>query len=289
MYQEYWSLKEKPFENTPEPRFFYCSAKHEEARMRFLYAVEEKKGAFLLSGEYGSGKTLLSRVVMAKLMQQEDEYKVALVVNPAISSLELLNEIVYQLGEDNPIPDRKVDILRHLSEMFYQTAQDNKHTVIIIDEAQAIEDESVFEELRLLLNFQLNERFLLTIILLGQPELIAKIEKLPQLEQRLALRYHLTTLNESETKSYIEHRCRVAGREELLFSEGACKLTYQYSQGVPRQINNLCDLSLVIGMGEKATLIDERITKDVIEDFQKGQEAVSRKKGKNKWLGYQIS
>jgi general secretion pathway protein A len=280
MYESYWGLKEKPFENTPDPRFFYCSTKHEEALMRLLYAVQERKGSAMLSGEYGSGKTLLSRVILSKLLQEEDKYKVALIINPAIAVSELLSEIVYQLGGETSREDRKIDILRNLNEILYKTAEDNKHTVIIIDEAQAIEDESIFEELRLLLNFQLNERFLLTLLLLGQPELKDKVEKLPQLKQRLALYYHLTILTESETIGYIEHRCRVAGRQEPIFLAETCKLIYEYSKGVPRQINNLCDLSLVIGMGQKAPHINEQIIQSVVNDFQQGQQAVNEIKEK---------
>lgn len=275
MYEDYWGFKEKPFENTPDPRFFYCSIKHEEALLRLLYAVQEKKGAAMLSGEYGSGKTLLSRLVLGKLMQQEDKYNVALVVNPAIPVLELLAEIVYQLGAEHSSQDRKIDILNRLNDILYRTVKNDKHTVIIIDEAQ-VTDESVFEELRLLLNFQLNERFLLTLLILGQPELREKIEKLPQFKQRLAVQYHLTTLSEPETKSYIEHRCKVAGRDQPLFLEPTYKLIYGYSNGVPRKINNLCDLSLVVGMGDDVTHIDEQIIQEVINDFQQGQEAVGK-------------
>lgn len=285
MYCDYWGFTEKPFENTPDPKFFYYSSKHEEALMRLLYAVQERKGSALLSGEYGSGKTLLSRVIFGKLMQEEDKYKVALIVNPAIPALELLSEIVYQLGMETKAEDRKIEILRHLNELLYKAVEDDKHTVIIVDEAQAIEDTSIFEELRLLLNFQLNERFLLTLLLLGQPELREKIEEIPQLKQRLAVRYHLTTFSEAEAKNYIEHRCSVAGRRQPLFSDGAYKLLYEYSKGIPRQINNLCDLCLVIGMGEKAKQIGARIVRDVIGDYQQAeavskQEAVSDRREK---------
>ena len=279
MYRDYWGFKEKPFENTPDMRFFYYSPKHEEALMRLLYAVQERKSSAMLSGECGSGKTLLSRIILSKLMKEGELYRVALVVNPSIPVLELLGEIVYQLGGENPAQERKVDILRRLNAILYAAAEGNRHTVIIIDEAQAIEDESVFEELRLLLNFQVNERFLLTLLLLGQPELRDKIELLPQFKQRLALRYHLTTLTESETKKYIEHRCLVAGRAEPVFSLEAYKLIYKYSKGLPREINNLCDLSLVIAMGEKTASINERIIKEVIQDFQSGQEAVGKVNG----------
>lgn len=272
MYNDYWGFKEKPFENTPDPRFFYCSAKHEEALMRLLYAVQERKSSAMLSGECGSGKTLLSRIILNRLMNKE-KYKVALVVNPAIPLLELLGEIVYQLGGENPAGERKIDILRRLNEILYSVSQDGKHTVIIIDEAQTIAEDSVFDELRLLLNFQVNERFLLTLLLLGQPELREKIEGTRQFKQRLALRYHLTTLTEVETKAYIGHRCLVAGKEIPPFSDGAYKLIYEYSQGLPREINNICDLSLVIGMGERADSVCERIAGEVIKDFQQVQEA----------------
>ena len=273
MYNDYWGFKEKPFENTPDPRFFYCSAKHEEALMRLLYAVQERKSSAMLSGECGSGKTLLSRIILNRLMNKE-EYKVALVVNPAIPLLELLGEIVYQLGGENPAGERKIDILRRLNEILYSVSQDGKHTVIIIDEAQTISEDSVFDELRLLLNFQVNERFLLTLLLLGQPELREKIEATRQFKQRLALRYHLTTLTEVETKAYIGHRCLVAGKESPPFSDGAYKLIYEYSQGLPREINNICDLSLVIGMGERVNLVEERIVSEVIKDFQQAYETI---------------
>ncbi len=275
MYEEYWKLKEKPFENTPDSRFFFCSPEHEEALMRLLYSVEERKGSAMLSGEYGSGKTLLSRVIYGKLMQQEEAYKVALIVNPAIPVLELLGEIVYQLGGENSAADRKIDILRSLNEILFQTAKEGKHTVVIVDESQVIADESVFEELRLLLNFQLNERFLLTLLLLGQPELREKIDRIPQFRQRLALRFHLTTLKPDEVRSYIEHRLRVAGRQDNMFSDGVYRLIYEHSQGVPRQINNLCDLSLVIGMGRKVNIIDEQIISDVVKDMFYHQEAIA--------------
>lgn len=268
MYENYWGLKEKPFENTPDPRFLFYSSKHEEALMRLLYAVRERKGAAMLSGEYGSGKTLLSRVVMAKLLNEGERYKVALIVNPAIPKEELLSEIVYQFGGEPTKDDKKSELLRKLNDILYRNMGDSKHSVIIIDEAQAIEDESTLEEIRLLLNFQLNEIFLLTLLLVGQPELKDKIDRIPQFKQRLAIKYHLGTLEFNETDRYIKHRCKVAGREEPVFSDKAIGLIYDASKGVPREINNLCDLCLVIGMGEKVNIINEDIAAKVIRDMK---------------------
>lgn len=138
----------------------------------------------------------------------------------------------------------------------------------MIDEAQAIGDQDSFEELRLLLNFQLNDNFLLTLILLGQPELKEKVDKLPQLRQRLAVRYHLKALTEKETKEYIKHRLEVAGAKQQFFSESAFKEVYYFSAGIPRRINNICDMALLVGCGEGVDKIDKKIIKDVSEDLE---------------------
>ena len=268
MYEEYWGFLEKPFENSPDPRFLYCSTQHEEALMRMMYTVRERKGAALLTGEYGSGKTLLSRVLIGKFSEEFSRYSISLVVNPAISPLDLLKEIVYQLGCSVSNSDSKVDILHRLNEVLYRNLLEERHSVIIIDEAQAIEDEASFEEMRLLLNFQSNERFLLTLLLLGQPELKEKVNRIRQLEQRFSLRYHLQNLSFEETAEYILHRCRVAQREDRIFTDGACRLIYEWTEGIPRKINNICDLGLLIGFGKKANRIDESIVEAVIEDIR---------------------
>ena len=267
MYTEYWNLAEKPFENTPDPRFLYLSDEHEEAIMRMLYAVQEKKGAAMLTGEYGTGKTLLSRAIAERLLGEEDKYNVAMIVNPTIPSVELLFEIVYQLGGKPSKDNNKSEILRMLNEMLYKTIDEKRHTVVVIDEAQAIKDDDIFEELRLLLNFQFNDRFLLTLLLLGQPELREKVNRIKQLHQRISIIYHLVALGELDTVKYIEHRLRVAGSAEVFFTDRAYKLIYERSKGMPRVINNICDMALVIGFGEKAKVMDENIVSEVSKDF----------------------
>lgn len=265
MYESYWGLKEKPFENTPDPRFLYYSPQHEEALIRLLYAVRENKGGALVTGEYGSGKTVLSRVLMGEL--GKEKYSVGLITHPQLTPLQFLKEIVYQLGEDRSSPN-KAKVLHLLQDMLYANMEKGKDTVVIIDEAQLIKGRELFEELRLLLNFQLNDRFLLTLIFLGQPELRPKIEAIPQLKQRLGVRYHLSTLDEVETGKYISHRLKVAGGEEKIFTEEAKGLTYRYSGGTPRRINNICDMSLLIGFGEKVKRIGEEIVKKIAQDLE---------------------
>lgn len=266
MYEAYWKLREKPFENTPDPRFIYYSQKHEEALSRMLYAIRERKGAAVLTGEYGSGKTLLSRVFLEELSQ--DRYQSALIFNPRLSPLQLMKEIIYQLGSDITSLFTKISLLHALNEILYTNKDRNKSTVIVIDEAQAISEKSSFEELRFLLNFQLNNKFLLTIILIGQPELKEKIENLPQLRQRLAVRYHLKALTETETEEYIKHRLGIAGAKQKIFSEYAFKEIYYFSTGLPRRINNICDMALLIGCGKGLDKIGNKIIKDVAKDLE---------------------
>jgi general secretion pathway protein A len=267
MYEAHWGLKEKPFENTPDPRFIYYSQQHQEALSRMLYVASERKSAALLSGEYGSGKTLLSRVLSQEL-QQEDKYKTVCIFNPRLSSLEFIKEIVYQLEASKKTSSDKIDLLHILHKMLLSNYDSGKHTVIVIDEAQAIADSDIFEELRLLLNFQLNNVFLLTIILLGQPELIEKVINLPQLRQRIAVRFHLRALNQAETKEYIQHRLKVAEAKQEIFEEEAYKEVYHRSNGIPRQINNICDLALLAGYGSGLNKINKEMITRVSEDLE---------------------
>ncbi|KPK98682.1 MAG: hypothetical protein AMJ95_02735 [Omnitrophica WOR_2 bacterium SM23_72] len=266
MYEAYWSLTEKPFENTPDPKYIYYSKKHKEAVARLLYAVREHKGAALLTGEYGSGKTLLSRVIWHEL-QQEKIYQSVFILNPRLCGLEMLQEITRQLS-GTEAPTNKIDLFHSLHNLLYSSHNLNRHTVIVIDEAQAIIENEIFEELRLLLNFQLDNAFLLTLILLGQPELKQKIMNLPQLSQRMSLRFHLSALNELETKEYIQHRLRVAGASQNIFDDEAYEGVYFFSTGIPRRINNLCDLALLIGFAEGEKIIGKKTILKVCEDTE---------------------
>jgi general secretion pathway protein A len=265
MYEEYWKLKEKPFENTPDPKFFYNSSHHEEALMRLYYVIKERKGAGVLTGEYGSGKTVLTRFIVREL-SYDNRYKIALIVNPSLSAEDFLKEIVYQL-EGKDCEGSKLDLLHKINDILYKSKEENKDVVLIVDEAQAINSEEMFEELRLLLNFQLNDRFLLTIILVGQPELREKINRLPQLKQRMAISFHLNVLSPADTALYIEHRCKIAGAQKNLFSKEACEVIAANSGGIPRKINTYCELSLMQAMIDKKTIVDQHITEEAVEDI----------------------
>ena len=274
MYLEYWGLHELPFENTPDPRFLYLSPIHQEALVRLLYAIKGRKGASMLVGEIGAGKTVLSRRLIARL--PADQYDVGLVTNPSLPPADLLREILYQLGVTTPSDDHldqpenqagsKLVLLHALNEHCLRNWRQGKDTVIIVDEAQCIDDLDTFEELRLLLNFQLNERFLLTLLLIGQPELKERIAMLPQLEQRIALRYHLTPLDAEETANYIQHRLSVAQASRPIFTPDALRAIYDYTKGVPRRINTLGDFSLLMGANTQETMIEAKLITQLAQE-----------------------
>lgn len=266
MYLNYWGFKEKPFENTPDPKFLYKSSNHEEALMRMFYCIRERKGAAMLTGEYGAGKTVLTRVLLKELLKDSTKYKVALVVNPALSATNFLKEILFQL-ENKVFKGSKFDLIHRLNDILYAAARENKDVVIITDEAQVIKNEEMFEELRLLLNFQMNDRFLLTLILVGQPELRPKIDMIPQLKQRLSLVAHLNGLAKDDVLKYIDYRCAVAGRDEKVFDDTASESISDACGGIPRKINTVCELSLLQGMLEKKEKIDSGIVKKVLADL----------------------
>jgi general secretion pathway protein A len=253
VYLQHWGLDELPFENVPDPRFFYPSAEHQEALLRLFYAVNSRKGAAMLTGEVGCGKTILSRTLIQDL--PADRYEVGLIANPSLSPVEFLREILYQLGAESAA-DSKLDLLHALNSQVTRNLNAGKDTVVIIDEAQAIQDPATFEELRLLLNFQMNERFLLTILLIGQPELREKIAAIKQLEQRISIKFHLGPLKADETHAYIRTRLEKAGARRTLFSDDSVSAVHRASEGIPREINNICDIALLLGFGAKSAEVD---------------------------------
>lgn len=266
MYLQYWKLKEKPFENTPDPRFLYHSPQHEEGFSRLIYVVREGKGAGLLTGTYGCGKTLLGHSLMKEL--ESDIYRVAFLTNPRLDDIEMLRMILHLLGSSD-VPTRKADVLMALEQIFYSNLREGRKTVITIDEAHTIEDNSIFEELRLLLNFQTDSQFLLTLLLLGQPELKSKIESNKQFNQRIAMRYHLEGLNPEETASYVHHRLLIAGTKSQIFDEEAITMIFARSGGIPRRINQICDMSLLTGMTRKSQSIDESVIREAVESLER--------------------
>src|SRR3989338_9865926 len=270
MYLDYWGLKKKPFENTPNPDFFFYSAGHEEALTRLLYGVKERKGAVMITGDIGAGKTLLSRMLVRILSREEKNYNIAVIVNPALTVDDLLRELIYQFGglESLPQATSKLDLLHRLEDIVFESNEKSRYCVLIIDEAHVIKDEAIFEEIRLLLNFQKNDAFLVTIVLLGQSELAQKIRQHEPLAQRIAIRYNLSGLSREEVGRYVDYRLKAAGSNREIFNVSTIELIYRASNGIPRIINNVCDLSLLMGFSSQVELVSDAIVKAVAEDLR---------------------
>jgi len=275
MYEAFWNLKEKPFQNTPDPRYLYLSSQHEDALMKLTYVIAQKLGCWMLTGVFGCGKTLMAKVILNDL--GKDRYRSAYIFNSCVSEpAELLRAIVRGLSPQS-LPEKKTELLldpllERLNNILLDNAREGKENIVIIDEAHAIEDIRLFEQMRLILNFQLEDRFLLTLLILGQPELKDKIEAIKPLDQRLAVRCHLGPLSEEDIAKYINHRLKVAGRpegglESSVFNKEAIKLIFQHTGGIPRRINTLCDLILMSGFAKKTTAIEPEFIKSVIKDF----------------------
>ena len=273
MYEAYWGLKEKPFQNTPDPRFLYLSAQHEDALMKLSYCVTQDLGCAMLTGIFGCGKTLLGKALLNDL--GKDKVRFTFITSPSYNEpAELLRAVVRGLSPQ-ALPDKKTELLsdpliEKLQSILIDNVRDGKENIVLIDEAHTIEDARLFEQLRLLLNFQAEERFLLTLLILGQPELKDKVESNKPLDQRVALRCFLGAFNEEDTGKYIYHRLKVAGRPDsasAFFEKEALNAIFKYSAGIPRRINTLADLVLMNGFAQKAERIEPALINSVIKDF----------------------
>jgi len=262
MYEAYWGLDKKPFENTPDPRFLYRPDDLEDLYTRLLYTLSSRHGAALITGESGCGKTMMARALLHEL--DPDKTEIALLSNPCRTAEEFLREILYQLGEEGGELDR-ARLVHRIHEIIYESYSNGRETVVVIDEAQLLEDAEVFEEIRLLLNLQLDDAFLITLLLIGQPQLPERLRKFPALDQRIAPRGYLRPFDETTAADYVGHRLLTAGRPEPLFSAEALRLVFEYANGIPRKINNICDVALVIGFGRKLEFIDGDWMKRLIQ------------------------
>ena len=263
MYQEFYQLEEKPFRKTPDPRFLYPSRQHQEALARLQFAVEERE-FFVLTGEIGSGKTTLSRALIDSL---GEEAKLVLMLNPRLSPIQSLRALVKGLG-GKPRSNRN-DLWEQMSDQLFELFEQGKQAVLIIDEAQMIPEKATLDELRLITNFQLDDLNLLTLILIGQPELQERLRRpgYRPLLQRVGIRYHIGPLDREETGEYLNYRIRVAGREEEIFSPEAVERIGFYSGGLPRVINNLAASALLEGFGREAEAIGPEIIEDVAREL----------------------
>ena len=266
MYLDYYGLTEPPFDITPNPRFLFYSEKHREAYNHLLYGIRERKGFVQLTGEVGAGKTTLCR---AMLEQLEGKFATALILNPVLSAQELLKAIAMEFGLPVNGLDR-LEILGVINQFLLQQVARNQDTVLIIDEAQDMTDE-LLEQVRLLSNLETDNRKLLQIVLMGQPELRDRLNayKLRQLRQRITVRFHLPPLSRFEVNQYIQHRLEVAGAKgSPYFTQPALWRVFRYSQGIPRLLNAICDKSLLAGFVHQQDRIDFTLVGRAVRELE---------------------
>jgi len=265
MYESFYGYRERPFNVTPDARFFFPSTKHREALDSLYYAVTQRLGFVVVTGEIGAGKTTVCRALLAKLPRTT---KVAMITNTKITSRTLLCMILEEF--ELPVRDREPrwKLLRRLNEFLIRSLSNDENVVLVIDEAQNLTP-SVLEEVRLLSNLETEQTKLLQVILMGQPELkqVLDLPKLAQFKQRIAVAYHLQPLHLDETKAYIRHRQGKAGARASAFTPEAVEVIYRYSRGVPRLINLACERALLTGYAEGVKPVDGLLMEEVVLDL----------------------
>ena len=266
MYLEYYALKRAPFDITPNPRFLFHSTKHREAFNHLLYGIRERKGFVQLTGEVGAGKTTLCRALLEQL---DSHYSTALIMNPVMSGDELMKAIATEFGLDVKGKDR-LETVAAISDFLLKQTFAGKESVLIIDEAQNL-TEDLLEQVRLISNIETDDRKLLQIVLMGQPELRDRLDspRLKQLRQRITVRYHLRPLTRTEVGQYIQHRLALAGSSGApTFTFGGIWRVFRYSQGIPRLVNAVCDKALLAGFVERSYKINHRMVGRAIRELE---------------------
>jgi type II secretory pathway predicted ATPase ExeA len=270
LYKSFYGLTRNPFEITPDPRFFYGTARHNEALASLYYGIERRKGFLVVTGEVGTGKTLLARCLFQILRHQKVSF--AYVFNPLLPPLEFLQYAANDLGIPSIKKMSKGELLAELNRYLISRYHQNSTAVLIVDEAHLLSWE-LLEEIRLLTNLETAEQKLLQIVLIGQQELDQKLESkdLRQLKQRIALRSRLDPLSLDETRKYVSVRLFLAGAKEChqgIFSDAALELVHRYSNGVPRLVNTLCEAGLVAGFATKSSTVLPEFIEEAAMDFR---------------------
>jgi type II secretory pathway predicted ATPase ExeA len=268
MYLDYWKLKRSPFSNVPARGTFYRSPQHEEALRRLLYVIEQRQGVAMLTGEVGCGKTTVTKALADHL--NKDRVQFQMISNPALQPEELLKAVVLKLGGGTSkakLNGSKTLVLDELHKILLQNEASGLSTVLAVDEAHVIGNRETLDELRMLLNYQSDDAFLLTLILLGQPPLLKNVSELQPLKERIAVKFNLEPLDFENTVRYILFRLKCAGAGRGIFTRQAVQQIYDFAGGIPLRINNLCDRCLLIGVIKKAKVVDTRTVHAAIADL----------------------
>jgi general secretion pathway protein A len=261
VYATFYGFTLMPFGVTPDTRFFFPSSRHSEALASLIYAVTERKGFALITGEIGSGKTTVARALLSNL---PPDTRVAMVLNTHLTSKQLL-EVICQEFELSVRGRDRVEMHAAINDYLIQQLAQDRNVVLLIDEAQNLNSRTL-EEIRMISNLETETEKLVQVILMGQPELKRKIEApdLEQLRQRITVRFHIAGLSHEETEAYIRHRLRIAGNERgVQFTRGALREVVRGSRGIPRLVNIICDNALLLGFVRQTKKMTEDLVREV--------------------------
>lgn len=267
MYLDYWQLTSQPFEPIVTRSAFYPCEAHEGALLKVRYAIENQRGAVLLAGPSGSGKTMLVQILRQELGAQFGPF--VHLVFPQMSSRDLLVYLAEQLGAPPADSPRHTieESVRRIEFFLRQNAVLNRHAIVVVDEAHLLEDCGALETLRLLLNFESAGKPTLTLLLVGQMNLISAVGRLPSLDERVAVKTLLRSFTPEETAGYVRHRLRAAGAARDIFTPDAVEALHYLTHGNPRQINRLGDLALLVGYADRLSQIAAHQVEAVSEEL----------------------
>ncbi len=268
MYEEFYNLKENPFNITADPEFFFLSTRHSEAFSHLEFGIKQRTGIILITGEIGTGKTTLCRTLLNRL---DKSINTALILNPSFSDLQLLQFILKDFGIEVKAKN-KFALIDALNNYLIKETNKGNNVVLIVDEAQNLKPKQL-EQIRLLSNLETEKQKLLQIVLVGQPELLGHLKdpSLRQVNQRISVRYHILPLDRNELRKYIEHRINVATKDKgkstkLKITEKAFDMIYENSKGTPRTVNILCDRALLAGYVQETYTIDEHLIQACLQE-----------------------
>lgn len=267
MYEAFWKLSRKPFNSSKSTKSYYPSDAHQGAALKLRYSIENRRGAAVLAGAPGLGKSLLVETLFRQIPNIYSP--LVNIVFPQMPPDQLLAYIADEIAGADTLPNsRTADVsVRRIASALEANSQAGKHAVVVIDEAHLLRDVGAQELLRLLLNFETDGELDLTLLLVGQPPLLAHVERMPGFDERIGVKCLLRPFNADETASYLNHRLTAAGAQDPIFTDAAVQTIHELSLGIPRRINRLCDLTLLIGFAEARSEITEDHVHSVAQEM----------------------
>ncbi len=275
-YLSFFELKLEPFSNAPVSQYYFGSQQHGRALVRLMHAIESMKGLAVLIGDIGAGKTTTARRLLESLPEEQYEAALLVMVQAGVSPQWLLTKIAYQLGVTQPSDD-KTRLLGQLYRRLYAIHESGRKAVVLVDEAQMLNTRELMSEVRGLLNMEIPDQKLLTILFFGLPELEDNLKLDPPLYQRIAVRCRLDPLSMEATEAYIKHRLRLSGARRMLFTQEAVQAIHRASSGIPRLINTICDNALFDGFLTRTNPVTARIIDRVVSEL--GYDGVTERGG----------